>query len=992
MKKASPDITRANCRRFRIRHATRRLKTGVAAVFLFFQFGPVYAAESTGTHKILGVRVLFADASDAPGESSINSLLQGAKGHFARFSYDKLTLNPEVATVTLNNNRATYSNAEMKSAAETKLTNMGYKLGSYEIIGFYPGGGSFGSHATVGGSQFVSSSNGGSTLHEMGHTFGFKHQSVWLQSSGGPGPLARGDFQISDPFHFMSGSSSITPSGVDPEPYEKWQRGWITGRYKVDSNGSYTYRIYTFDQKETDSANDKRTLEVERGGGKDGSVWCGYRSELLENNQHLNQGLVLHWQPGGATTSSLIDAHPWSGYGPYGTSNHALQPGETWSDPPGEIHITNLGNGGTDPNKYIDVQVNRGSFSNNQAPAPTWDAPDIWTTGTPLTITVTGNDPDGDAVACMWETSNRNRPHNTSSNVLTATFNNDGYYDVKVTVSDMKGMTAKKSKTILVRPANAETRTWDRGAGDNKWSQAANWTKNILPAISDSVIFDGRTDPYQNVNVDGSKTVFDVEFSGSMKHYIQSDNVTSAGRTLTIQGGVFNNSSINQVFRYNTNGDYPLYVKLGNSGTFGDHVFNAANNDILIRASLSGSGASLIKTGPNELGFYSASTENAPNSYDGLTTIREGTLALEKNDGVNAIVGDIVIGDGTGTDILVLRSNNQVANTSLISFDGAGATFRLNGNNEVVGGIISLSEGSGVIENNSTASSVLTVNNDDDNDFHGIIRNGNSGGLALVKTGTGTLRLHGTSTYSGGTTISEGSLLAENSAGSATGSGPVQVDAGATLGGSGVIAGPVTISAGAILAPGTVMGALTISNLLDLQGTTFMEIGRVDGTVSNDQLIGVSNLTCGGVLQVQNIGTGILLAGDSFQLFSANTITGDFSSVVLPPLWPGLDWDSSTLAVDGTLRVTGSIIPPRFNALELSETNAAIALEGSGGSPGFAYTIFSSTNLIEWNAETSELFDDTGAFRIDLLTDPEQPCMYYMLEGQATLPDVSTDP
>jgi hypothetical protein len=171
-----------------------------------------------------------------------------------------------------------------------------------------------------------------------------------------------------------------------------------------------------------------------------------------------------------------------------------------------------------------------------------------------------------------------------------------------------------------------------------------------------------------------------------------------------------------------------------------------------------------------------------------------------------------------------------------------------------------------------------------------------------------------------------------------------------------------------------------------------MEIGREDGTASSDRVTGVSILTCEGMLQVRDVGTEILRAGDSFQLFTAGTITGNFSSVVLPPLWPGLAWETDDLAVDGTLHVTGTLLPPVLNPPTLSQTNAIITFEGSGGSPDFAYTIFSSTNLIDWISETSELFDDTGAFRIDLLRDPEQPRKFYMLQGFPALLEESEDP
>ncbi len=108
--------------------------------------------------------------------------------------------------------------------------------------------------------------------------------------------------------------------------------------------------------------------------------------------------------------------------------------------------------------------------------------------------------------------------------------------------------------------------------------------------------------------------------------------------------------------------------------------------------------------------------------------------------------------------------------------------------------------------------------------FSGSISDVPPGG-SIAKIGSGTLTLSGAdSDYIGGTVVSEGTLVVSNEAGSATGTGPVQVNGG-TLGGSGIISGPVTIGTGngpgAFLAPAagskeqatlTIQGALTFQS------------------------------------------------------------------------------------------------------------------------------------------------------------------------------------
>ena len=95
--------------------------------------------------------------------------------------------------------------------------------------------------------------------------------------------------------------------------------------------------------------------------------------------------------------------------------------------------------------------------------------------------------------------------------------------------------------------------------------------------------------------------------------------------------------------------------------------------------------------------------------------------------------------------------------------------------------------------------------------FSGTI--GNTGSMAINKSGGGTLVLSGENTYGGGTTVSQGTLLISNVSDTGSGTGAVTVGA-ATLGGTGFISGPVTLTGDSTL---TSTGTLTINNTLTVQ-------------------------------------------------------------------------------------------------------------------------------------------------------------------------------
>ena len=423
-----------------------RIRRFVSLMGALLLLVPAAPAGEVGNRRILAIRVQFPDGPAAPSLSTVRARQNGAANFFDRFSYGRLNLIPTVTTeaFTMPRRSTFYANngGALASDAERMASNAGYNEGAYHKIGIYYLSIGLTSHATVGGRRFwIQGANGGATLHEMGHTFGWGHARRWV-SDNPDRPLSGGGAVSTADYHFMSGG------GYDPTPYEKWQRDWIERRGNVTSDGEYRFRLYTFDQRDTDPSLARRTITVSRR-GFDQTLWLGYRSRLLNNvsrsgrNTDLRQGLVVYWKRSAGSQAVMVDIHAGGGQ-----DNHSIRPGETFSDTAGRVHLTNLGRGGSTPDEYLDVQVNRGGFSGNRPPAPTWDAPDTVTVRTPFSVTVTGNDPDGDEVACRWRP-RMPSPDSSAATTRTFAFNNPGPHTITVHVSDMKGHTVRLSRSIL---------------------------------------------------------------------------------------------------------------------------------------------------------------------------------------------------------------------------------------------------------------------------------------------------------------------------------------------------------------------------------------------------------------------------------------------------------------------------------------------------------------------------------------------------------------
>jgi len=253
-----------------------------------------------------------------------------------------------------------------------------------------------------------------------------------------------------------------------------------------------------------------------------------------------------------------------------------------------------------------------------------------------------------------------------------------------------------------------------------------------------------------------------------------------------------------------------------------------------------------------------------------------------------------------------------------------------------------------------------------------------TGAGSITSGGGAILELAGTNNYTGATTVTNGTLEID---GINAGSG-VTVDGGA-LAGVGVIQAPVTISALGTLSPGTNgIGTLSVAGNVTLSGATAMDLDKTAGVLSNDVLTNVTSLSLGGSLQLNVTGDTALAAGDSFNLFSAGSITGSFANITPATPGAGLQWNTTQLT-SGILKVAvASPTGPTIGGISVA--NGQVVLSGTGGIATSNYYVLASTNLSlpvsGWTSLGTNTFDQSGNFSFTNAVDPAAPQRFYLIQ------------
>jgi fibronectin-binding autotransporter adhesin len=351
-------------------------------------------------------------------------------------------------------------------------------------------------------------------------------------------------------------------------------------------------------------------------------------------------------------------------------------------------------------------------------------------------------------------------------------------------------------------------------------------------------------------------------------------------------------------------------------------------------------------------------------AFTGPTTVEVGYLVYDSLTAENG-VGPLALNGGN----LALGAMFVGQSATIGSLSGTSATSQIDPNYDAATGI-----------------KTLSVNQTTSGTFAGRILTGTgSRDIALTKTGSATLTLTGANTYTGGTTVNAGTLFVNNTTGSGTGTGAVNVSALATLGGTGTISGLTTVVSTGVLSPNTTgtIGTLTLNGGLTTTGASLVfDLGT---PASSDKLdLGATGvLTSTGGLNAFTF-AGTPTAG-TYTLIDYGTFSGVLGDFTAPAMVNGLN---ATLSNDTGLGAIVLTLAPAGPDQWIGTGNWTTTANWQGAVPNSLTAVASFLGM------------GTGGVSVDMpqtvnqivFNDPGMTPVSYSIGGPSTLSVAGTTP
>jgi autotransporter-associated beta strand protein len=403
------------------------------------------------------------------------------------------------------------------------------------------------------------------------------------------------------------------------------------------------------------------------------------------------------------------------------------------------------------------------------------------------------------------------------------------------------------------------TWSWDGGAiANTNWSNATNWSGNVLPRPEDILFFPpnvpGRTNfadftngfPVHHITIGQANYLIQGTNELVVRSYFEATNASGAVNFFPPLRVSSNPTIISNIAGGTLNLNGPVRLT-GAVGVF------APEGTMVVNGSISAS-QTTFKRSPGVLRLANSNAMGL--SFE----IEEGTVTMLHNSALNPAASPVAVSPGARLELLDGRILSNPLSLAGTLFAGG------NGASNHISGQISLDAPATIdVASNSwltLAANVINTN-------------------GITKIGQGTLELNATHDYTGPTFVNDGTVLL---AGTATGS-KAAISANATLVGFGAI-GSLTNRAGGTVIVGrtNAPGRLTVSSGVTLTAGSTVRF-RIDGNVAGS---GYSQITVnGGTVALNNATLNLALnftpaAGASFVLIDnagAGATTGTFAGL-----------------------------------------------------------------------------------------------------------------
>jgi len=333
------------------------------------QPGDFLMAPLIGNVKVLFISVEYPGVSGIVSTSELRGDAVLVKKNIEGNSYDKVSLTIDVTLTLMMPNPDTYYTNDPKSTYIRIMTDAlkvaeqaGFDVDSYdrEVIfsrQLWNGKGSQGSLNRR--TCFMNNSREYTMVHELGHTFGWRHANFWRVSGGSPISSIGKLIEYGDKYDMMGsrGAPPPYPAGIwhHFNPWLKYRNGWLPDEsiLNVTDSGTYTIQALESDPMTGTSVTKYTALKIRRDALTDYWVFFRGSEEFINNGPVITRIFNTNVKP-----TELLDMTPGSRSENEDFKDAALAVDNTFSDTEAGISVKTVSASSTEVRVEVTVDPN----------------------------------------------------------------------------------------------------------------------------------------------------------------------------------------------------------------------------------------------------------------------------------------------------------------------------------------------------------------------------------------------------------------------------------------------------------------------------------------------------------------------------------------------------------------------------------------------------------------------------------------------------------